>query len=108
MPKNFKTFDYYDGATKTAISAKSLDTQTLARLNSPNQLYASIKGNINAVANFKQASLLDIELASAMIANREIRLAVPAKTNAAQWLEINRAVEYAKTVGVRINITQVK
>jgi len=43
-----------------------------------------------------------------MIANREIRLAVPAQTNATQWLEINRAVEYGKTLGIKINITQVK
>ncbi|EIA0340320.1 hypothetical protein K6061_004731, partial [Escherichia coli] len=30
LPKNFKTFDYYDGATKTATSVKSMDTQTMA------------------------------------------------------------------------------
>ncbi|PMC11825.1 hypothetical protein CJ207_25955, partial [Klebsiella aerogenes] len=30
LPKNFKTFDYYDGTTKTAVSAKSMDTQTMA------------------------------------------------------------------------------
>lgn len=26
LPKNFKTFGYYDSATKTAVSVKSLDT----------------------------------------------------------------------------------
>ena len=52
LPQNFKTFDYYDGATKTAVSAKSLDTQTMAKLSNPNQIYSSIKGNIDAAAKF--------------------------------------------------------
>lgn len=43
LPKNFKTFDYYDGATKTATSVKSMDTQTMAKLANPNQVYSSIK-----------------------------------------------------------------
>lgn len=43
LPKNFKTFDYYDGATKTAVSAKSMNTQTVAKLTNPNQVYSSIK-----------------------------------------------------------------
>ncbi|BBF85944.1 hypothetical protein DLM_2330 [Aquitalea magnusonii] len=108
LPQNFKTFDYYDRLSKTAISAKTLDTQTLAKLTKPNQLYSSIKSNVDAVAKFKPADLSGVTLTPAMIANREIRLAVPAQTNATQWLEINRAVEYGKTLGIKINITQVK
>ncbi|EFA0163095.1 hypothetical protein BY08_01400 [Escherichia coli O103:H2 str. 2011C-3750] len=70
LPKNFKTFDYYDGATKTATSVKSMDTQTMAKLANPNQVYSSIKGNIDAAAKFKEYALSGRELTSSMISNR--------------------------------------
>ncbi len=57
LPQKFKTFDYYDGATKTAVSAKTMDTQTMAKLNNPNQVYSSIKGNIDAAAKFETYTL---------------------------------------------------
>ncbi|WP_225816990.1 DUF637 domain-containing protein [Photorhabdus antumapuensis] len=108
LPKNFKTFDYYDGVTKTAVSAKSMDTQTMAKLVNPNQIYSSLKGNIDAASLFKTYTLLDRKLNTSMIANREIRLAVPANTTKAQWSEINRAIEYGINQGVKVTVTQVK
>ncbi|EPV2088096.1 VENN motif pre-toxin domain-containing protein, partial [Escherichia coli] len=87
LPKNFKTFDYYDGATKTATSVKSMDTQTMAKLANPNQVYSSIKGNIDAAAKFKEYALSGRELTSSMISNREIQLAIPADTTKTQWAE---------------------
>lgn len=57
LPKNFQTFDYYDGETKTVVSAKSMDTQTMAKLANPNQVYSSIKRDINAAAKFEQSEL---------------------------------------------------
>ncbi|WP_411561431.1 hypothetical protein [Pectobacterium sp. F1-1] len=53
-------------------------------------------------------SLSGQELNSTMIAQREIRLAVPANTTKTQWTEINRAIEYGKSQGVKITVTQVK
>uniref|UniRef100_UPI00038A0356 endonuclease toxin domain-containing protein n=1 Tax=Photorhabdus temperata TaxID=574560 RepID=UPI00038A0356 len=108
LPKNFKTFDYYDGVTKTAISVKTMDTQTLSKLTKPNQIYSSLKGNIDAASLFKTYTLLDRKLNTSMIANREIRLAVPANTTKAQWSEINRAIEYGINQGVKVTVTQVK
>lgn len=108
LPKNFKTFDYYDGATKTATSVKSMDTQTMAKLANPNQVYSSIKGNIDAAAKFKEYALSGRELTSSMISNREIQLAIPADTTKTQWAEINRAIEYGKSQGVKVTVTQVK
>ncbi|TKY80335.1 hypothetical protein EDI29_21510, partial [Pectobacterium polonicum] len=108
LPKNFKTFDYYDGTTKTAISAKTMDTQTLAKLASPNQVYSSIKVNIDTAAGFKEYVLSGQRLNSSMISNREIHLAVPANTTSAQWVEINRAIDYGKSQGVAVKVTQVK
>ncbi|EPD6701356.1 hemagglutinin repeat-containing protein [Cronobacter dublinensis] len=108
LPKNFRTFDYYDYVTKTAVSVKSLDTQTASKLNNPKAVYYSIKGNIDTAANFKRAQLSERVLNSSMISNKEIQLAVPASTTKAQWVEINRAVEYGKNRGVKVTVTQVK
>ncbi|WP_288494510.1 hemagglutinin repeat-containing protein [uncultured Pantoea sp.] len=108
LPQNFKTFDYYDGATKTATSVKSMDTQTMAKLANPNQVYSSIKGNIDAAAKFKEYALSGRELTQSMISNREIQLAIPANTTKTQWIEINRAIEYGKSQGVKVTVTQVK
>ncbi|WP_235134388.1 hemagglutinin repeat-containing protein [Lelliottia amnigena] len=108
LPQNFKTFDYYDGATKTATSVKSMDTQTLAKLTNPNQVYNSIKGNIDAAAKFKEYALSGRELTPSMISNRNIQLAVPVDTTKTQWVEINRAIEYGKSQGVKVTVTQVK
>ncbi|MCW6567564.1 hypothetical protein NFB65_04715, partial [Yersinia ruckeri] len=108
LPQNFKTFDYYDPMTKTAVSAKSMDTQTMAKLSNPNQVYSSIKGNIDAAAKFDTYTLSKTEINSSMITNREIQLAVPANTTSAQWTEINRAIEYGKSQGVAVKVTQVK
>lgn len=58
LPPRFKTFDYYDGATKTAVSAKSLDTQTLSRLNKPNQLYSKVKGDIMPLLSLRSMRFL--------------------------------------------------
>ncbi|PHM30270.1 hypothetical protein [Xenorhabdus innexi] len=108
LPKNFKAFDYYDYATKTAISANSLDTQTIAKLANPNQIYSAMKGNIDAAVRFKEFALSGKELNSSMISHREIQLAVPANTTKTQWTEINRAIEYGKSQGVTVKATQVK
>ncbi len=108
LPKRFKTFDYYNGTTKTAISVKSLDTQTLSRLNKPNQLYSSVKRNIDDAVNFDGYRSSARTLTSSMIENKEIQLAIPANTTKAQWTEINRAVEYGKYQGVKVIVTQVK
>ncbi|WP_261373618.1 endonuclease toxin domain-containing protein [Yersinia rohdei] len=108
LPPNFKTFDYYNPISRTAISVKTLDTTTAARVANPRQIYSSLKGNIDAVAEFKKHFLSDQRLTSSMISHREIQLAVPANTTTAQWLEINRAVEYGKNKGINVQVTQVK
>ncbi|EMZ42914.1 hypothetical protein QSH14_16640 [Proteus faecis] len=43
-----------------------------------------------------------------MIVNKEIQLAVPVSTTKIQWAEINRAIEYGKSKGVEVKVTQVK
>ncbi|MBG3079360.1 DUF637 domain-containing protein [Proteus mirabilis] len=108
LPKNFKTFDFYIAKDKVAISAKSLDTQTMSKLNRPKQIYNTIKGNIDDAAKFEGYRLSGVNLHSEMIAKREIWLAVPQSTTKAQWIEINRAVAYGESMNIEVKITQVK
>lgn len=108
LPKNFKTFDYYDAKTKTAISAKTLDTQTLAKINNPTQVYSAIKSHIDAAASFETHTLSRVGLRSDMIQRREIYLAIPAKTNVGQRQQIQKAIHYAKTRNIVIKITEIK
>ncbi|EFO0548539.1 hypothetical protein ACOCRI_004752, partial [Escherichia coli] len=59
-------------------------------------------------AKFETYTLSKTLLDSSMISNREIQLAVPANTTKTQWTEINRAIEYGKSQGVTVKVTQVK
>ncbi|WP_338524392.1 hypothetical protein NUH87_01475 [Pseudomonas batumici] len=108
LPPNFKTFDFYDPSTGTAISAKTLDTTTAAKLANPSQVYSSLKGNIDAAAAFETYTLGSVPLESGMIAARELRVAIPSGTTPAQWAQISRAVEYGKSQGVKLIISTVK
>lgn len=108
LPPNFKTFDFYDEATGIATSAKTLDTTTAAKIANPTQIYSSLKGNIDAVANFTEASLSRTTLTASDITARQLQLAVPAGTTSAQWTQINRAIEYGQSQGVKVIVTTVK
>src|SRR5699024_4884236 len=108
LPKNFKTFDFFYHEEKLAISAKSMDTQTLSKLSQPKQIYSTLKRNIDSAAKFDQYSISGFNLKSGMIAKREIWLAIPKSTTRTQWIEINRAVAYGKNMGIEVKTTQVK
>ncbi|MNX72147.1 hypothetical protein D3C86_1034890 [compost metagenome] len=105
---NFKTFDFYEAASGTAISAKTLDTTTAAKLANPGQIYSSLKGNIDSAAKFESYTLGNFSLNGSMINTRELRVAVPSETTSAQWVQINKAIEYGKSQGVKVTVTEVK
>jgi hypothetical protein len=107
LPPNFKTFDFYDEATKTAISAKTLDTTTLAKVANPSQVYSSLKSNIDATVKFTEYSLGRTTLSSSQITARELQVAIPKGTTTAQWEQIKRAVQYGQGKGVTVKITTV-
>ncbi|AJJ10555.1 hypothetical protein CH64_3323 [Yersinia rohdei] len=108
LPANFKTFDYYNPISRTAISVKTLDTTTAARVANPNRVYSSLKGNIDSAARFTDYTLDNVPLSSSMIGFRELRVAVPTGTTPTQWTQINRAIEYGQELGVKVIITTVK
>jgi filamentous hemagglutinin len=108
LPPNFKTFDFYDEATGVATSAKTLDTTTAAKIVNPTQVYSSLKGNIDAVANFTEASLGTTTLTADEITARQLEVAVPSGTTPAQWQQINSAIQYGQSMGVKLIVTPVK
>ena len=109
LPQNFKTFDFFNIETGVATSVKTLDTSTTAKISNPRQVYSSLKGNINAVANFnKRYTLNGKTLKPADIFKRELIVAVPESTTPAQWEQINNAIQYGKTQNVTVKITVVK
>ena len=108
LPKNFKTFDYFNYNTGEAISVKTLDTTTAAKLANPKQIYNTLKNYIDKVADFKEYKLKDVQITNSDIMSREIRLAVPAATTKAQWQHISNAIDYGKSRGVKLIVTEVK
>ena len=108
LPKNFKTFDYYDSRDGLAISAKTLDTQTASRMLKPRQIYGTLKNYIDKATNFKTYSLSSVKLNADTITRREIHLAIPAQTTKEQWQQINKAIEYGKTHGINVKVTEIK
>jgi len=109
LPPGFQVFDFLVPGTNTAISAKTLDTLTPAKLANPSQVYHSLKGNVDAIALFdKPASLRGVTIRPQDIKVRELRVAVPEGTTPAQWKQIQRAIEYGKQNGVTVRVTRVK
>jgi RHS repeat-associated protein len=108
LPANFKTFDFFNPDAATATSAKTLDTTTAARLSNPNLLYNSLQGNINSILDFPGYNLSGTQLTPSMIQASELQVAVPASTTPAQWLQINRAVQYGADNGVNVIVTPVR
>ena len=108
MPKNFKTFDFYDEASGLAISAKTLNTQTAAKVGNPKQVYTSLKKNIDDVLKFKAAPELSGRIVnSTEITSRELYIAIPNKTTNLQREQIKKAIEYGKTNNVVVKITEI-
>jgi len=109
LPTNFKTFDFYDVETGVATSVKTLDTTTAAKLSDPSQVYSSLKGNVDAVANYdKTYSLSGVTVDPTNITSRVVDVAVPSATTSAQWMQIQKAIDYASSQGVTLKITVTK
>lgn len=102
------TFDFFDEVTGTAISAKTLDTTTSAKLARPEQIYKSLKANIDATTNFESYTLKGRTVSSDDIAARQLHVAVPEVTTAAQWKQIQQAIQYGQSKGVQVTVTPVR
>jgi hypothetical protein len=107
LPKNFKTFDYYDDVAKRAVSVKTLDTQTLAKLENPNQIYQSLKRNVDAIVNFEKYERPAFSLYSHQIRMAELHVGIPHNTSPLQRTFVDRAIDYAQLNGIKMEIFHV-
>jgi filamentous hemagglutinin len=109
LPYGFEAFDFFDRTSGVAISAKTLDTATAARIANPQEVYSTLVPYIDAAADFtrctRQSTSGAVTITSNMITAREIQLAVPRATTAAQWEQLNRAVQYGQGRRVTIRIS---
>ena len=63
------------------------------------------KKKVDAVANFRgSASLSGATVNSANITGRNLQVGVPAGTTPARWAQINKAIDYATSQGVTLDI----
>lgn len=102
LPAGFKTFDFFDDISGTAISAKTIDTSTPAKLAKPQQIYGSLKANIDAASRFESYTLKGVSLSADDIAVRQLQVAIPHTATAAQLQQIQRAVQYGQSNGVQV------
>ncbi|MDQ8021661.1 MAG: LysM peptidoglycan-binding domain-containing protein [Moraxellaceae bacterium] len=108
LPPNFKTFDFFDELSSTAISAKTIDTTTKAKITRPEQIYTSLKNSIDVTTKFKSYELSNVTLSASQISSRQLQVAVPKSTTTAQWEQIQKAVEYGKSKNVQVIVISVR
>lgn len=108
LPPNFKTFDFWDPASRVATSAKTLETISATKIANPASVYSSLKNNIRDTLRFEEATLKGVTLSREMIDRRVLEVAVPSGTTPAQWVQIRRAIEYGKSKGVEVRATVLK
>ena len=99
-----------NGLRRRAVSAKTLNTNTPAKLLNPEGIYSTLKGYVDKTLDFTKYSKGMVppnSLEANMIKTREIQLGIPANTGKAQMEQIQRAIDYGKLNNVDIKITRI-
>ena len=101
LAPNAKTFDYFDRETGLAISAKTLDTMTDSRIANPSSIYYTLKGYVDKMDSYAGG------VNGGAIEAKQMLVAIPSATTATGMAQINRAIEYAQSLGIVIKTTKV-
>ncbi|WP_267311743.1 endonuclease toxin domain-containing protein, partial [Asaia spathodeae] len=104
LPELFRTIDFFDESTGLAVSAKTMETMTPSRMKNPRRVYYDIKRNIDTLEKFSGYGLSGRSVESSKIIRRELDLAIPYETGAAQMDQIKRAYDYAAQKGIELKI----
>ncbi|MDR0742441.1 MAG: hypothetical protein LBE98_03185, partial [Puniceicoccales bacterium] len=107
LPKFFKTFDFFDEKNGIAISAKTMDTRTKSYAN-PADIGSKIRKYVKETANFEEYKLDGTSLEKDMIKGRRLELGIPTETTPIQRQHVLEAIEFGKSEGVEIIITEIK
>jgi hypothetical protein len=108
VKQNFKTFDHavpLGGGKYRAVSSKTLDTLTTAKLKDPSAVGSTLRRYVNHMRSFtSDVDSNGFVLNAAMIVEREMQLAVPSGTTGAQWAEIGRVIADALAGNPKVKI----
>jgi hypothetical protein len=97
-----------DNINYNYLTHAEVDTLTDPKLANSAQIYSSVKSYIDAAASFEKYRLLGIMLEASQISARRLELAIPQAATAAQWQQLQKAVEYGASKGVTVNITGIR
>jgi hypothetical protein len=108
MPETFKAFDFFDEATRTATSAKTLDTRALGYLDRPSRIYGQLRRYVDQIDWFDKDESGDIAFGAGDIDIRRLELAIPLDTTPEQVVQIQRAIDYAESLGIKMVVSFIK
>lgn len=60
---------------------------------------------IDPIIDFRRTQFSGAIVDPCKILRRELQLAIPQNTTPAQWMQINRGIDYAQLNGIRVEIT---
>lgn len=106
-PETSKVFDLFNQITGEAISDKTMNTLTVARINNPLSIYRKLKTYVDLAENYDEPRV-DSDVPPAKITSKTIQLAVPEYTSPRQWLYLNLGIGYARRHGVLVVITRIR
>jgi hypothetical protein len=107
-PPSYPVVDHFNPGTGLATSTKTLDTELPSYRNSTTSVYNKLKGYIDQLEGFPPGARKTYDgytINASDIKSKQIQLGVPDTTNAAQWGQIIKAIQYAKGLGIDVIVT---
>lgn len=107
-PDNFKTFDFWDSDARVATSAKTLDTRAPGYVDRPSRIFGALKRYIDQIDHFEYDNKKGIEISADEIDIKRLELAVPDGTTPEQFTQIQRAIDYAESLGIDVEVSRIR
>jgi filamentous hemagglutinin len=108
LPPRFKTFDFFNKKDGVAISVKTMDTRTDRLRTNPKKVGEQIHEYIDITLKLEEYKLSGTLLTEDMIKTRKLELGIPTKTTPIQRQHILEAIEYGKSKGVEVIVTEIE
>ncbi len=102
---NFKKFDFQSVDTRTAVSAKTLNTNAVAYSLRPATVYSRLRRYVDQVGSFTRHELGGDIVRSETLISRRLELAIPEDATPRQLFEIQRAIDDAAERGIELEVT---
>ncbi|MCG7630080.1 minor capsid protein [Epibacterium sp. MM17-32] len=107
-PDNFKTFDFFNRDTGIATSAKTLDTRAQGYLDRPSRIYGALKRYIDQIDRFDGDVVEEFPINPGEIDLKRLELAIPNDTTPEQFTQIQRAIDYAESLGIDVEVSRIR